>query len=76
MSYGRNVYDDHRFTANHFCISHINAEFLKAHNINLTVKEFKALVKKSRWEFLAPTGSPKRERWTMTKVYNIQNFAR
>ena len=49
-------YNDLRTTAEHFIISEVNTDFLKYHNINMTVAKFKELVRKQEPDFTTLCG--------------------
>lgn len=67
---------DYKLTnGNYFILSDINSLFLRKHNIDCSVKEFKEKVKKSSPEKVILTGNGAYG-FKHTKLYNILNFVR
>ncbi|MCL2850942.1 MAG: hypothetical protein FWE01_01100 [Firmicutes bacterium] len=71
----RCIYDDPRYTRNHFIKSEINAKFLKKHGIEMTIKDFKEMLKDKRADFIAKIGNLQIVgKFMHIKVYNINDF--
>lgn len=62
-------------TKQYFCLSKIDPEQMKAHGINLSIRQLKEIARKAPEYARVPTGDgsdPKRQ--TMTKIYKYEDF--
>lgn len=73
MSFYSRTYDyDSRIKSNHFVISKVTPSFLRSNGIIMNVKDFKAIVRKTKPAYVVLTGGNGHAQHT--KVYDINQF--
>ena len=73
MSFYSRTYDyDSRIKSNHFVISKVTPSFLRNNGISMNVKDFKAIVRKTKPVYIVLTGGNGHAQHT--KVYDINQF--
>lgn len=70
--YSNSVFSDMSYRSGDFCLSSVNKEELARYNIDIKVKDFKEIVKKSSNFKTILTGG--RCSYRRTKVYNYNDF--
>ena len=72
FNYCNSHYNDVDYRSGDFVLSSVNSSLLSKYNINMKVKDFKALVKKSNKFKIVITGGC--QNFRKTKVYNFKDF--